>query len=176
MSDMERRAAAVELRADGRRLEGYAAVFGERTDIADFTESVAAGAFAESLKSGRDILGLVDHDPHRLLGRVKNGTLRLAEDGRGLAFSIDVPETALGSDMLTLAKRGDLGGASFGFRVPKGGDRWEGRNRTLLRVDLFDVSVVVAFPAYASTSVSARDLQHRRLPLALARRYLDTLA
>ena len=91
MDGMERRAAAIELRADGRRLEGYAAVFDERTAIADFTEAVARGAFSDTLKSGRDVLGLVDHDPHRLLGRTKNGTLRLAEDGRGLAFSIDAP-------------------------------------------------------------------------------------
>ena len=171
----ERRAAALELRAAGRRIEGYAAVFGERAPVADFTEEVAPGAFAASLAAGGDVLGLVDHDPARLLARTKSGTLRLVEDARGLAFSIDVPDTQLGSDMLALAGRGDLGGASFGFRVPPGGDSWQGPLRTLLRVDLIEVSVVVAFPAYAGTSVSARDLQPKRLPLVLARRYMETI-
>jgi hypothetical protein len=173
MADIERRASVVEVRADGRRLEGYAAVFEQRATIADFTETVARGAFADTLRSGRDVLALVDHDPQRLLGRTKNGTLRLAEDQRGLAFSIDVPDTQLGRDTLAMAERGDLGGASFGFRVPKGGDGWEGRNRTLIRVDLIDVSAVIAFAAYPQTSVTARSDGEPRLPLALARRFTE---
>lgn len=172
---IERRASLVEVRAAGRRLEGHAAVFDDRTAIADFTEAVARGAFADTLRSGQDVLGLVDHDPHRLLARTRNGTLRLSEDSRGLAFDLDVPDTTLGRDMLAMAERGDIGGASFAFRVPKGGDSWEGRNRTLHRVELVDVSIVVAFPAYSGTTVSARDLQPRALPLALARRYIEGL-
>lgn len=172
--DIERRAAIVEVRAAGRKIEGYAAVFGEPTIIADFSETVAAGAFTETLRSGGDVLALVDHDPGRLIGRTKNGTLRLAEDQRGLSFSIDVPDTQLGRDVLAMAERGDLGGASFGFRVLRGGDAWEGRNRTLLRVELIDVGPVIAFPAYPQTSVSARSKGEPRLSLALAKRLVET--
>lgn len=171
---LERRA-ALELRASGRRLEGYAAVFGAEARIADFVETIARGAFTASLAAGADVLALVDHDPRRLLGRTKSGTLRLAEDQRGLAFTIDAPDTQLGRDMLALAERGDIGGASFGFKVPRGGDTWEGRTRTLRRVDLIDISIVSAFAAYAETSVSARDRTARTLPLALARRFVETL-
>lgn len=173
MVEIERRASLVEVRAAGRKLEGYAAVFDQQTTIADFSETVARGAFTDTLRSGRDVLALVDHDPQRLLGRTKNGTLRLAEDQRGLSFSIDVPDTQLGRDTLAMAERGDLGGASFAFRVAKGGDGWEGRNRTLLRVDLIDVSAVIAFAAYAQTSVAARSQSEPRLPLALARRFTE---
>jgi len=133
------------------------------------------GAFADTLRSGRDVLALVDHDPGRLLGRTKNSTLRLAEDQRGLSFSIDIPDTQIGRDVLAMAERGDLGGASFGFRVPKGGDVWEGRNRTLIRVELIDVSAVIAFPAYPQTTVTARSQSDKALSLALAKRFLESI-
>jgi hypothetical protein len=40
---IERRALAAELRAKGRRLEGYAAVYGVPAEIRDYTETIAAG-------------------------------------------------------------------------------------------------------------------------------------
>lgn len=153
---LERRA-ATELRADtsSRKLVGYAALFGLPTSIGSFSESIRQGAFTDSLGAGRDILALVDHDPSRLLARRSSGTLRLSEDAIGLAFEIDVPETQLGRDMLALAERRDLGGMSFGFRVKK--DNWPRPNvRELVAVDLVEVSVVQAFPAYSQTSVTAR--------------------
>lgn len=168
------RRAATELRVAGRKLTGYAAVFGVRADILGlFSEEIAPGAFRRSLSANADVVGLVDHDPSLLLARTRSGTLRLAEDSRGLQFELDVPDTQLGRDMLALAERGDLGGASFGFRVPKGGDSWDGDYRTLRDVDLVDISVVNAFPAYPQTSVSARSRGVRRLPLALAKRRLS---
>lgn len=167
--NIEKRAVA-EVRAKGRRLEGYAAVFDQETRIADFTELVRPGAFRDSL--GGDVLGLVDHDTSKLLARTKSGTLRLAEDSRGLHFDLAIPDTSLGRDVLALAERGDLGGASFAFTVPQGGERWAGRSRELVRVNLQEISVVSAWPAYEGTSVVARS----RMPLRLvmARRYLET--
>lgn len=164
---------AIEFRLDARRLEGYAAVFDTPAKFADFTETVARGAFAASLERRADVLALVDHDPRRLLARTRSGTLRLAEDQRGLSFSLDIPDTQLGRDMLALVQRGDIGGASFSFRVPKGGDQWQGRSRTLRQVELIDVSIVQAFPAYEGTSVAARARAEPRLSLALARRFLE---
>jgi len=154
--DFERRAAPIQLRAKGRRLEGYAAVFGQAARITDFEEIIAPGAFTQTLESRNDILALVDHAPDRLLARTRSGTLRLAEDSKGLAFDLDVPKTTAGDDVLALAERGDLGGMSFGFRVPKGGDAWNGNQRTLRTIDLAEISVVSAWPAYDGTVVHAR--------------------
>jgi HK97 family phage prohead protease len=173
MIPTERRA-AVEFRRDGRRLVGYAAVFDALAKVADFTEKVAPGAFRATLESGADVVALVDHDIGKLLARTKSGTLRLAEDARGLAFDLDLPDTQLGRDTLALAERGDLGGASFGFIVEPGGDTWQGRERTLRRVKLVDVSIVQSFAAYPQTSVSWRTLGNRSLAISLARRYLET--
>jgi HK97 family phage prohead protease len=168
---IERRRAAEISVAPGRKLTGYAAVFGQETRVAGFTEVVRKGAFKGSL-SGRDILALVDHDPARLIARTKSGTLRLAEDERGLRFELDVPDTQEGRDILTLAERGDLGGMSFGFTVTKGGESWNGQKRELRAVMLHEISVVHSWPAYSGTSVEPRAKTPK---LAAALRYLETV-
>lgn len=153
---IERRAAELEIRAKGRTLEGYAAVFGVRAKIADFDETIRPGAFDASLAQG-DKLALVDHDPTKLLARTRNGSLKLAEDSRGLHFAIDLPHTQLASDILALAEARSLGGASFGFIAKR--DEWAGSLRTLHAVDLREISIVSAWPAYPETTVSARSRQ-----------------
>jgi HK97 family phage prohead protease len=158
----------------GRKLEGYAATFGLEARIADFTEIIRPGAFRGSL--GGDVLALVDHDPAKVLGRTKSGTLRLAEDSRGLRFELDIPETTAGRAVLALAERGDLGGMSFGFTVPDEGQRWRGDRRELVAVNLHEISVVSSWPAYEGTTVTARARAgFPPLPrLALARKFMET--
>ena len=154
---LERRTATEIRTAVGRKLVGYAATFGTPAPIAGFTETIRAGAFRASLATSRDTLALLDHDSTRLLARTSNGTLRLSEDARGLAFEIELPNTTLGNDVLAMAEARLLGGMSFGFRVPAGGDAWPSPNkRELHAVDLAEISVVQAFPAYSSTTVDAR--------------------
>lgn len=168
---------APELRAAGRKLVGYAARFGVPAPIGGpggFVEEVRAGAFRASLAGKGDVLALVDHDPGRLLARTSSGTLRLHEDAAGLAFELDVPDTQLGRDVLALAERRDLGGMSFGFRVREA--VWRTRDRRELRaVDLVEVSVVHAFPAYGSTSVDARASRPVAPAVAARARFLATL-
>jgi uncharacterized protein len=169
---IERRTTAIELRAAGRRLEGHAAVFNVEAQLPGFTEVLIPSAFSASLRSGGDVLALVDHDPSKVLARTRSGTLRLSEDARGLRFDFEVPDTQPGRDVLVLAERGDLGGMSFAFTVPEGGENWRARRRELRAVNLIEVSVVSAWPCYPGTSVVAR----ARPPvlLALALRYLET--
>ena len=147
-----------EVRANGRRLEGYAATFGSEAQLGSFVETIEPGAFRSALAG--DVLALLDHDAGKVLGRTRSGTLRLTEDSRGLAFSLDVPDTHAGRDVLTLAERGDLGGMSFGFNVPKGGEHWTGNRRSLRTVGLKEISVVSAWPAYPDTEIALRALQH----------------
>lgn len=173
---IEHRHHELEIRAKGRRLEGYAALFGTEARIGTFTETIRRGAFSTTLERRGDVLALVDHDPSRVLARTRSGTLRLSEDARGLAFALDVPDTQAGRDVLTLAERGDLGGMSFGFQVPPGGDIWRGEARELVAVDLFEISVVQAFPAYDGTIVNARARGvGGTMPLAVARFRLASL-
>ncbi len=165
----ERRAAAELRAAAGRHLVGHAAVFGTAAKIGGFTETIQAGAFASTLATGGDVLALVDHDPAALLGRTSSGTLQLREDAKGLAFDIALPDTALARDLLALAERGDLGGASFAFRVVK--EAWPSADRRILQaVQLIEISVVRSWPAYAETDVSARSREAAAVSLALRRR------
>jgi len=160
--DGAERRAAVELRTvAGRKLVGYASVFDSPARIGSgFTEIVRRGAYAATLAKGADVLCLAEHDPARLLGRTASGTLKLAEDSRGLHFEVSLPETTLGADILALAERGDIGGASVGFRVPPGGDTWPAPDRReLVAVDLLEVSIISAWPAFNQTVVSARARQ-----------------
>ena len=157
-SDLERRAiepAALSSR-NGRRLEGYVATFGVDAAIGDFVERIAPAAF--SLRD--DVVAMMDHDPGRVLGRTRSRTLELEQDGKGLRFSLALPDTQPGRDVMALAERGDLGGMSFGFRVPPGGERWEGNRRMLTAIDLLEISVVSAWPAYPDTTVALRSRQN----------------
>lgn len=170
--DMERRAASVELRAKAGRLSGYAVTFGTEARIKDFTETVSHGAFRKTLASGTDVLALVDHFAHQVLARTGSGNLQLMEDSRGLHFDLTVPNTSYGRDILELVERGDAGGMSFGFVAVE--ERWDGDHRTLASVDLKEISVVSAFPAYGNTIVQARSRPPQLFPrVAARRRFLD---
>lgn len=167
---LERRTFA-ELRAKGRRLEGYAATFATEADLGTFRERIEPGAFRTALSG--DVLALLDHDTGKVLGRTRTGTLTLREDGKGLAFALDLPDTQAGRDVTELAERGDLGGMSFGFTVPEGGESWYGKTRTLRSIGLREISVVSAWPAYEGTEIALRafmagaDAQRRRRVLIM---------
>lgn len=171
---MERRI-ATEFRATGRKLEGLAVPYGVETRIADFSEIVLPGSFSTTLADGHDILALVDHDNGKVLARTKAGTLRLSETTRGLEFSLDVPHTSYGNDILALVESRNAGGMSFGFSVPSGGERWVEDRRELRSVTLHEISVVASHPAYDKTVVHARKRPVVALGVSHVRRYLETL-
>lgn len=159
---------------EGRQLVGLAAPFGAETRIGDFREVIAPGAFARTLSENPDILALVDHDPGKVLGRTRSGSLELRETAEGLEYRLTLPDTGAGNDLRALAKRNDLGGVSFGFHVLR--DSWAGDLRTLHEVELHEISIVQAHPAYPTTTVSLRARAGDCPRLALARRYLEAIA
>ena len=141
---------------DGMTLRGYAAVFNSPSQPLPFIETIQPGAFRDSLKSRNDVKLLWNHDTGTVLGSTRAGTLRLMEDERGLMVEADLPDTQAGRDAAYLIKRGDVTAFSFGFRIPSGGDEWANANERLLkRVNVHEVSVGVAFPAYTATDGTA---------------------
>lgn len=144
-------------KVEGRQLIGVAAPYGAETHINDFREVIAAGAFTRTLSEQRDILALADHDPAKVLGRTKSGTLALRETAQGLEYTLTLPDTSVGNDIRELAQRGDIGGVSMGFRAVR--DSWSGDLRTLHEVELHEISIVSAHPAYADTTVTLRSLR-----------------
>jgi HK97 family phage prohead protease len=165
MRNEERRIVVGELRAVSEKdapakIAGHAAKFDSLSeDLGGFRERIAPGAFAKALTSS-DVRALWNHDPNIVLGRNKAGTLRLSEDSAGLFYECDLPDTQLVRDMvLEPIRRGDVNQCSFGFSTRN--DKWAKVDgewiRTLLEVDLFDVSPVT-YPAYQSTDVAVRGL------------------
>jgi HK97 family phage prohead protease len=141
---------------DGMTLRGYAAVFNSPSQPLPFIETIQPGAFRDSLKSRNDVKLLWNHDTSVVLGSTRAGTLRLMEDDRGLLVEADLPMTQAGKDAAISIQRGDVTAFSFGFRIPSGGDEWANANERLLkRVNVHEVSVGVAFPAYTATDGTA---------------------
>ncbi|MDQ7019220.1 MAG: HK97 family phage prohead protease [Robiginitomaculum sp.] len=163
---IERRLAG-EVRMDGGAtdgktgmLVGHAAVFNTPADIGGFfREQIAPGAFTAAIQND-DVRALIDHNSSLVLGRNRAGTLRLAEDERGLRVEIDPPDTSYAKDLIVSMKRGDITQMSFGFRALK--ETWDEEQdpplRTIVKAELFDVSPVT-FPAYAETQISVRAFQ-----------------
>lgn len=155
----------IEQREDGKRLiRGHAAVFNQLSeDLGGFREQIAPGAFADAIKTD-DVRALFNHNADLILGRNLAGTLKLAEDARGLAIELDPPDTQAGRDLIISMERGDVTQMSFGFSVRPNGQNW-GKDdsgqvvRTITRVRLYDVSPVV-YPAYPQTDVAVRELRN----------------
>lgn len=146
----------IRAEANGMTLRGYAAVFNSPSQPLPFIETIEKGAFRDSLKSRNDIKLLWNHDTSIVLGSTRAGTLKLGEDDRGLYVDANLPDTQAGRDAVVSIQRGDVTGFSFGFRVPVGGDVWLNANeRVLKRVNIHEVSVGVAFPAYLGTEGTA---------------------
>lgn len=160
MAGIERREMLHDLEirqeGDGMTLRGYAAVFNSPSQPLPFIETIQRGAFKDSLKSRNDVKLLWNHDTSVVLGSTRAGTLRLMEDERGLLVEADLPMTQAGKDAAISIQRGDVTAFSFGFRIPAGGDEWANANERLLkRVNVHEVSVGVAFPAYTGTDGTA---------------------
>lgn len=138
----------------GRTLHGYAAVYGvESSDLGGFRERIAPGAFADVLDDA-DVRCLLNHNPSEILGRSRSGTLRLADEERGLRFECDLPDSPLGENVREAVKRGDIDGASFRFVV--GEEEWEGDLRTVKSVKALQDVTVATYGAYPAASVELR--------------------
>lgn len=135
----------------------------------NFVETIQRGAFTRSLRNKVDVKALVNHDPNQVLGRVKNGTLQLTDTDAGLAFRVQLdPKNQGHQNLYASVRRGDIDECSFAFTVPQGGDKWsrDYQQRTLVDVDLWDVSAVTV-PAYGSgTHVQARNLRSGKYTVA----------
>ena len=145
-------------KGDKPQISGYAAVFNTQTDLGYIREKIAPGAFKNAIAENQDVKCLFNHDPNKVLGRTKSGTLRLSEDNTGLKYECDIdPTTSIGKDVHAHISRGDVDQCSFGFIVRKESMDHSGDMpvRTIEECDLFDVSPVT-YPAYPTTSVEAR--------------------
>jgi HK97 family phage prohead protease len=105
-------------------LVGHAAVFNTLADIGGwFREKIVPGAFKKTLSDNADVRALLNHNPDKIFGRTKSGTLKLREDDTGLLSEISVPDTTLGRDLMVSVKRGDIDQMSFAFQAVQ--EEWD---------------------------------------------------
>ncbi len=148
----------VRTSADGsKQVSGYAIVFNSPSADMGFTEICSPTMLDRTLNEKPDVLAFRDHKQELLIGRTTAGTLTLKKDKTGLAFTITLPNTAIGLDTAENVRLRNLTGCSFGFTTRE--DDWtlvdDKLVRTLLDVDLYEISIT-SFPAYEATSVNTR--------------------
>jgi len=150
---------------NGKRMIEGMIPYNQRSEYMGFYEYITPSAFNKTLADGADVRAFQNHDTTRLLGRVKNGSLRLRSDEFGLHIECDLPDTSYGEDVYNLIRDGYNTGMSFGFTTLQ--DRWEQQEIEgrmvdvcyLLEVRLYEVSFCVSFPAYEATNSQARNIR-----------------
>lgn len=167
----EIRAFNFEVRAEeneqhGHFLSGRPIVYNSRTDLGWYDEIIEGGALDQT--DLRDVRFLVNHNTDMIpLARSRNNNdnstmqMTVDEDGMGIRVNLDIDNNADARSLYSAVGRGDITGMSFMFAVDK--DSWddlesEHPTRHIQSISrVFEVSAVT-FPAYAATSIQARDL------------------
>lgn len=165
---------------DGLTLKGYAAVFGQRTEIdsweGTFVETIRKGAFRKTIRSQTPVMQF-DHGRHPVIGSIPIGRIEsLAEDDNGLLVHGRLTDNWLIQPVRDAIRDKNVTGMSFRFDVVreewrdnqgkllKAGELdqllWNPEDRGPLERTLIELRVPelgpVVFPAYAGTSVSVR--------------------
>lgn len=159
---LQMEAAHIRSSDSGRYLEGYFAVFDREYPVCPgWVETIAPGAFVRHLSSGADVKVLWNHDPNIVLGSTGNHTASLREDEKGLWGSVLLNERDQDAvNAYARVDRGDVTGCSIGFEIARQDEWWDDagvfRTRILEVFPLYEVSPCT-FPAYADTSISARN-------------------
>ena len=155
--------AIVDVEAEEQIVEGYASTFNEpyllwADDEVEVWETVDRNAFDNADMS--DVIMQYDHEG-RVFARVRNNTLIVRPDEKGLFIRADLGGTDIGRSLYQEIAGGYTDKMSFGFIV--GEDKREatetnGRtrlDRVITKIDkVFDVSAV-SLPANNSTAIEA---------------------
>jgi hypothetical protein len=139
---------------------GYGVMFNARSDPRlGFRETFERSFFNKSEGDGwPGVLALLEHQPAIVLGAVHSGTLRLKQDGHGLDYEVDLPQSR--SDVYESIERRDIQGSSVGFATYQ--EQWKPGDggfpvRHLVSGRLDHVSPT-AQPVYPSSTVALRSL------------------
>lgn len=129
------------------RIKGYASRFNEPDQSGDV---VRPGAFADSLErlkaAGRSVKFLWQHDATKPIGIWRQVT----ENKTGLWVAGEVlTEVSLGREAAVLMRAGAIDGLSIGYKVLRSEKNRETGGRTLVEIDLWEVSLVT-FPMLPS--------------------------
>ena len=118
-------------------ISGYAVYWDKREMVDDggmYLESHAPGSLKED-PTGVSLY--CQHDKKRLLANTKSGTMRVWDDGVGLRYEAELPESA--SDIKELIERKDLQGVSVGYSIND--EKYNGNKRDVMDGSVYDLSL-----------------------------------
>ena len=183
--ELEKRSYTVEVRAEQgengtKIITGRPIVYNSVTDLGDFDEVIERGALDGADLT--DVRFLTNHDISKIpLARSRrnngNSTMQLSPDYEGMAMRVelDTENNVDARALYSAVERGDITGMSFMFSIVD--ERWENLDsehptRHILKIGTVIEVSAVTFPAYDSTSISARNreaLENARAALENAR-------
>ena len=156
--DLERRSAPLSApRASQEAAQGPRMMYGRAITYDSLSEDL--GGFREvfrpgSVKLREDLAVLEGHEPRHVLGRTSAGTARAWDDGRGVVFEVEAPDTQWARDLAVSMERGDIGQCSFAFRTIREDYYYDQARETVIRevreAEVCELSIV-AMPAYPAT-------------------------
>jgi HK97 family phage major capsid protein/HK97 family phage prohead protease len=145
-------------------VEGKAITYNDPTRLfkagdTEYYEVIERGAFKNA--DLKDAFFKYNHSDEQLvLARYKNKTLTFDERDDGVYIRAELADTALGRDLYTLIKRGDIDKMSFAFTIKKQSREEDKAKKTVtFRISEFDKIYDVAavpLPAYQNTDIYAR--------------------
>jgi len=169
-----RSAELVDAEIKGRTVRGYAAVYDSPwndrlVEQMGYVEQIARGAFRKALSRSDNVPLLWQHERRDMLATTGAGTLRLKEDGRGVALEADLPDNPLGEYAASMIERGDVRGMSYGIQTLPEDSTMEQRDGVYHRIlksaqRLLDVTLTYE-PAYEAATVELRSMGFVALPL-----------
>jgi HK97 family phage prohead protease len=120
---------------DGRSLTGYAAVFGQDTEIDSwegrFTETIRKGAFRKTIRESTPVMQF-DHGRHPLIGSLPIGSITdLREDDQGLYVEGRITDNWLMQPVRDAIAEKTVNGMSFRFEVVR--EEWRDVNGKLVK-------------------------------------------
>ena len=103
----EFKATEVQIREleDGKKVIEGLIPYNQRSEWMGFYEYITPTAFNKTLADGADVRAFMNHDTNKLLGRVKNNSLRLRSDEDGLHIECELPDTEYARDVCIMRRR-----------------------------------------------------------------------
>lgn len=156
---------------------GYASTFGNIDRGGDI---VAPGAFDDTIlehrtRGNRPIRLYANHDSRELLGGIPIESVRVDEKGLWIEAHLDL-NVAKAKEFYSLAQNGFLTDFSIGYGILEDSYDRETDIRTLLKLRLFEISLVNEPMNMNATVDGVKTVKHKLLPLAARTRKWDTQA
>ncbi len=153
----------IEIRNKSVILDGYVnAVARDSKPMLDengnkFVEQIMPKTFERAIGKNEDILCLLNHEPNRKLGSIRDGNIELFEDNIGLRAICEITD----AEVIEKAKDKKLRGWSFGFEAIKEHEEPVSDNlkrRFIDEMNLLEVSIIddKKVPCYIGTSIETR--------------------